>query len=115
MRVKFLQLQAGPKGCVQPGTVVDLPRAEAEARIRAGVAAPVDEAPAVRRPAFQAPEGDGDRGAVDKPLAARTNEQIRAYAGEHGIELAGATTKADMLSAIERHEQAADDQDDGGD
>ena len=42
----------------------------------------------------------GDAAASTLPTADWTNDQIRAYADTHGIDLTGARVKADMLDAI---------------
>lgn len=49
MRVRLKTLLAGPGGVVQPGTVIDLPQADAVALLASGSAVAVD-APKVEQP-----------------------------------------------------------------
>ena len=58
--------------------------------------------------AEDAAEGEAGSSAPDKTW---TNDKIVAYAAEHGIDLDGATVKADMLAKIEAASVPADDPD----
>lgn len=49
MRVRLKTLSAGPGGVVQPGTVIDLPQADAVALLASGSAVAVD-VPKVEQP-----------------------------------------------------------------
>lgn len=65
-----------------------------------------DAPPAAAEPKAEesAPEVEPDEGAaVDAgPSESWTNQRIRKYAEDRGVDLGGATTKADMIAAIEQ-------------
>ena len=44
---------------------------------------------------------DAVENAADEPIEEMKVEELKAYAAKHNIDLAGATTKADILAAIQ--------------
>ncbi|WP_181786052.1 hypothetical protein [Streptomyces phytophilus] len=112
MRVKMLRLMCSPEhGNHDAGDEVDLPEQEAARRIAAGDCVAADAADKPRlRDKLRGRRGGKEPEQADKPLAKQTVAQLQAYAAEHDVDLAGATTKADILAAIEA---AQDDDEDG--
>jgi hypothetical protein len=114
MKVTFLRLLCRPGMTVQPGQTVDLPEAEARARIKAGVAKPAETA-AEAAPAQPAAGPGPDVPGADVPLEDMTIPHLREYAAAAGIELTGVARKADILAVIAAAREAKEAEGAGGD
>lgn len=116
MRVRFQRLMCSPTLTAQVGQVVDLPETQAHKRIAAGDAVAVDEPRRSLRQRLagrkkQSRESDPQVGQRDgAELETRNVAQLKKYAGELGVDLDGATKKAEIIAAI-RAAQDDDDQD----
>ncbi|NUT96732.1 MAG: hypothetical protein HOY78_32395 [Saccharothrix sp.] len=110
MRITMMTLAAGPGGALEAGRTYQVPqqvsRRQAQELLDGGYAVEADRDPAARPSATDDPEQ-----VPDKPLAKYTVPELQAYAAGHGIDLGEATRKADVLAAIEAHEQAQDQDD----
>ncbi|WP_435610685.1 hypothetical protein [Streptomyces sp. C10-9-1] len=105
MRVEMLRLMANPRlGTVQPGAIVEMDEQTAARRIAAGDCRPVDAPPPTQ------PDDSADGGG-EVAVEDMTVDQLRAYAAAEGIDLDGATRKADVLRAVVAELERRRDQD----
>lgn len=86
-QVKMLTLLASPRGSVQPGQIATFDDEQAAQLVDGGYGIYADE-PAAHQP-------------TEVPLTSMTVPELRAYAAEHGVDLGGATRKADIIAALQ--------------
>lgn len=114
MKVKIIKGICNPAlGNFHPGQEVDFPDEVAEQRIAAGHCVAVDEQPKRlldrrRRRGGRADDEPRDDEPQAKPIDKMTVAELEAYAADKGIDLGGASLKRDILTAIERAQDAQD-------
>ncbi|WKV74227.1 hypothetical protein AW27_023585 [Streptomyces sp. PCS3-D2] len=96
-RVTLHTLYAGPERSVAAGQTAEFEAQEAARLVDGGFGVYADE------PRRKAPAEEP----VEKPVEKMTAAELQAYAAEHGIDLSGAKTKAEVLAAVMAAVEAA--------